>query len=253
MAPKASGRITTFKSIEDSAFGQRALLHQSWKVAYDASNKLTSKRNASPRRVSLKKRQTQSRGLLVPWPCEVEVEQAAKLSNLLQISGQGTPNLEFFRPLGRPRRGDWLAEKKETGQTYTTYSRRMKPPMTPTKHTDTILLVPMGQSFSDGIAIRFLSYLVDYCAAFFSGMTIDVFKKPLSLARARKRMNDFNHDQYLIEDLFEALHTETRSHRKAYCRLGITMEDIYPGEEWNYVFGQAKPMERVGCLFALNL
>ncbi|CAE7593755.1 AMZ2 [Symbiodinium natans] len=157
-----------------------------------------------------------------------------------------TLNLEFFKPLGQPRRGDWLAEKKETGQTYTTYSRRMKPPMTPTKHTDTILLVPMGSSFSEGIAVKFLSYLVDYCAAFFSGMTLDILDKPLSLAKARKRMNDFNHEQYLIADLFEALHSETRSHRKAYCRLGITMEDIYPGEEWNYVFGQAKPMERVG-------
>ncbi|CAE7709804.1 Ank3 [Symbiodinium necroappetens] len=157
-----------------------------------------------------------------------------------------SPNFEFFKPLGKPRRGDWLAEKKETGQTYTTYSRRMKPPMTPTKHTDTILLVPIGHSFSEGIAVKFLSYLIDYCTAFFVGMTVDVLDKPLSLAKMRKRMNDFMHEQYLIADLFDALHSETRSHRKAYCRLGITMEDIYPGEEWNYVFGQAKPMERVG-------
>ena len=126
----------------------------------------------------------------------------------------------------------------------------MKPPMTPTKHTDTILLVPMGTSFSEGVAASFLKYLVHYCMAFFTGMTVEVLDKPLLLANARKRENDFNHDQYLIADLFEALHTETRSHRKAYCRLGITMEDIYPGEEWNYVFGQAKPMERVGVLLA---
>ena len=163
----------------------------------------------------------------------------------------------------------------------------MKPPMTPTKHTDTILLVPIGQSFGEGIAVKFLSYLIDYCTAFFVGMTVDVLDKPLypskqylalrfvevsspcrteyqlgarsccvycccrSLAKMRKRMNDFMHEQYLIADMFEALHSETRSHRKAYCRLGITMEDIYPGEEWNYVFGQAKPMERVGNSFGI--
>ena len=97
----------------------------------------------------------------------------------------------------------------------------------------------------------------------------------LTLSQAKKRQNDFGHDQYLIADLFEALNTQTRSYRKAYCRLGITVEswrgkstvsnnikqpdifrlhrwhlaqeDIYPGEEWNYVFGQAKPME---CLNA---
>ena len=67
--------------------------------------------------------------------------------------------------------------------------------------------------------------------------------KPLSLAKARRRRNDFGHEQFLIEDLFTELNTETRTHRKAYCRLGITVEDIYPGEGWNYVFGQAKPME----------
>ena len=51
---------------------------------------------------------------------------------------EGTPDLEFFKVLGIPRRGDWLAEHKEVGQRYTTYQRRMKPPLTPSarvKHT----------------------------------------------------------------------------------------------------------------------
>ncbi|CAJ1404513.1 unnamed protein product [Effrenium voratum] len=155
-------------------------------------------------------------------------------------------NLEFFRPLGIPKKGDWLAEKKESGQTYSTYSRRMKPPLTPSKHTDTVLLVPFGKSFGEGVAQVFLPHLVEYCRAFFVGMEVVCVEKPLSLAKMQKRSNDFGHDQFLIGDIFEALNTQTRSYRKAYCRLGITMEDIYPGEEWNYVFGQAKPLERVG-------
>lgn len=44
------------------------------------------------------------------------------------------------------------------------------------------------------------------------------------MCQAKKRQNDFGHDQYLIADLFEALNTQTRSYRKAYCRLGITLE-----------------------------
>lgn len=156
-----------------------------------------------------------------------------------------TPDLEFFKVLGLPRRGDWLSEHKEVGQTYSTCQRRMKPPMTPSKHTDTILLVPFG-NFAEGVAKNFLPLLLEYCQAFFPGMSVECVEKPLSLAKAKKRQNDFGHDQYLIADLFEALNTQTRSYRKAYCRLGITLEDIYPGEEWNYVFGQAKPMERVG-------
>ena len=45
-----------------------------------------------------------------------------------------------------------------------------------------------------------------------------------SCLEVQKRQNDFGHDQYLIGDLFEALNKHTLSHRKAYCRLGITIE-----------------------------
>ena len=45
----------------------------------------------------------------------------------------------------------------------------------------------------------------------------------------QKRQNDFGHDQYLIGDLFEALNKHTLSHRKAYCRLGITIESWQKG------------------------
>jgi archaemetzincin len=32
----------------------------------------------------------------------------------------------------------------------------------------------------------------------------------------------------------------------AFCLLGITMEDLYPEPSWNFVFGQASMIERVG-------
>ncbi len=34
--------------------------------------------------------------------------------------------------------------------------------------------------------------------------------------------------------------------RDACCLLGITMLDLYPDQEWNYVFGQASLTDRVG-------
>lgn len=36
----------------------------------------------------------------------------------------------------------------------------------------------------------------------------------------------------------------------AYCMIAITLNDIYPGEKWNFVFGMASLNERVG-LFSL--
>lgn len=116
------------------------------------------------------------------------------------------------------------------------------------KCTDTILLVPFG-NFTVGVAEHFLPFLLEYCQAFFPGMSVECLEKPLSLAKVgmlelqgthwmedsltwisscqcevQKRQNDFGHDQYLIGDLFEALNKHTLSHRKAYCRLGITIE-----------------------------
>eukprot|EP00913_Durusdinium_trenchii_P019138 g17985.t1 len=89
-----------------------------------------------------------------------------------------TPDFELFLPLGLPRKGDWLAEHKETGQSFSTYHRRMKYPATPGKHTDTILLVPFG-SFAEGVAQQFRPLLLDYCQAFFSGMMVECLPKPL--------------------------------------------------------------------------
>ena len=34
--------------------------------------------------------------------------------------------------------------------------------------------------------------------------------------------------------------------RDAYCMLSILMKDIYPKEEWNYVFGLANKKKRTG-------
>lgn len=168
-----------------------------------------------------------------------------------EVRNACTPDDAFFSRLCIPCRGDWLSDHKETGQMFGTYRRKMDPLRRPHGTTDTILLVPLGRSFSEGPSARFLRHIIDYCSAFFSGMNVVALKKPLSLKDARRRENDFEDQQFLIEDLFSLLHThkDIRAHpscRNAYCRLGVTLEDIYPGEEWSYVFGQAKPLDRVG-------
>jgi len=93
-----------------------------------------------------------------------------------------------------------------------------------------------------------MPHLLRYCTAFFPGMAVEVLDKPLSLKGVESRENDFGHKQYIIGDIFTMLntHKEVISRRRAYCRLAITFEDIYPGEEWSYVFGQARPLDRVG-------
>ena len=50
------------------------------------------------------------------------------------------------------------------------------------KYTDTILLVPFG-NFTVGAAEHFLPFLLEYCQAFFPGMSVECLEKPLSLAK----------------------------------------------------------------------
>jgi archaemetzincin len=157
----------------------------------------------------------------------------------------------LFRMLSKPKPGDWLAAHEELGQTFPQYAKRMHPKsggVLPRPACDGLLICPVGTSFDSDIGKLFMPHLLDYCTAFFSGMFIEVLEKPMSLKDVSCRRNDFGHNQYLIGDIFTLLNTHKSviSKRRAYCRLAVTLEDIYPGDEWNYVFGQARPLERVG-------
>ncbi len=49
--------------------------------------------------------------------------------------------------------------------------------------------------------------------------------------------------QLLTGDLLDLLRANLPEH--AFCYVGVTMEDLYPGPDWNYVFGQASLRDRV--------
>jgi len=158
---------------------------------------------------------------------------------------------QFFKLLSKPRPGDWLETHEELGQSFPQYAKRMHPKSggcLPRPACDGLLICPVGNSFDSEIGQMFMPHLIKYCDAFFSGMLVEVLEKPLSLSEISSRDNDFGHKQYLIGDIFTVLntHKDVISRRRAYCRLAVTLEDIYPGDEWNYVFGQARPLERIG-------
>jgi archaemetzincin len=69
----------------------------------------------------------------------------------------------------------------------------------------------------------------------------------LSLTRSHieTRQNPHTgHRQLLTGDIL--VHLEQRLPADAFATLGITMEDLYPDPAWNFVFGQASPLLRVG-------
>ncbi len=58
-----------------------------------------------------------------------------------------------------------------------------------------------------------------------------------------RRVADLRRPQLLTGDLLDLLRRNLPEH--AFCAIGITMEDLYPGPDWNYVFGQASLRDRV--------
>lgn len=85
-----------------------------------------------------------------------------------------------------------------------------------------------------------LEYLRCYCEVFFTGMTVKV-ASPIDIStikRVTKRVHSStNREQYLVGDLLKYL--QSICPKYAFSIVGVTMVDIYPGPEWNFVLGQA--------------
>ena len=85
-----------------------------------------------------------------------------------------------------------------------------------------------------------LELLQLFCSAYFSEMQVrlapplDLSEIPKLTSRIHKRTN---RRQFLVDDIINFL--SSRKLRKAYCILGVTTVDLYPGPEWNFVLGQA--------------
>ncbi|MBI5359715.1 MAG: hypothetical protein HZA48_03940 [Planctomycetes bacterium] len=149
-----------------------------------------------------------------------------------------------FEKMKTPKPGDWLDAYDEPGQSFSQYSNSN--PNKPDKKHTTIYLQPIGL-FTDEEK-ELLSKLEEFTKIFFQ-MPV-VLKTAVALPDAEeykrtrtsgnKKWVQYRTDFFLEKVLQPALPDD------AFCYLGITMKDLYPDDEWNYVFGQASLKERVG-------
>jgi archaemetzincin len=147
-----------------------------------------------------------------------------------------------FSPLPSPGMQDWLSAHEERGQTYDEFASGPWPAPNPTRRV--IYIQPLGE-FPPFKSPR-LDLLHEYIAAFTSLETR--LLPPISGVEARfsVRTNPLTRTrQVLTTDILWFL--ESRLPENAFCVLGITMTDLYPEPEWNYVFGHASLTERVGA------
>jgi archaemetzincin len=147
-----------------------------------------------------------------------------------------------FQKMSQPQPGEWLHRFHERGQTFEEYLNCE--PITRTKERSRIVLLPIGP-FAENQK-QLLSTLREFTQIFFDCPTevaqgIDLPAENFRVRNwAGRTWKQYLTGYFLYEVLPKKLPDD------AICCLGITMADLYAGESWNYVFGQASPRDRVG-------
>jgi archaemetzincin len=157
------------------------------------------------------------------------------------------PAIDRIRPLSRaktpPVPGDWLADHKEPGQTYTQF--RAATARRAVDSYSTLRIVPIGW-LSDGQE-EVLGVVQAFLKPFFGlSLEMDTVVPVETIPDNARRFFDYMGPEQLLTGylLDEVLMKRRRPGDAAV--LGITAKDLWPGPGWNFVFGQASLRERVG-------
>ncbi|HUI91621.1 MAG TPA: archaemetzincin [Chitinivibrionales bacterium] len=148
---------------------------------------------------------------------------------------------EDFPPIPAPTCMDWLADYQEDGQTYQQWLDA-KPNM-PDSIRNVIYLLPLcDMANANGPP---LDKLGEFAGAFFAMKVKILPVLVLSDKDVFRRRDAHNKSgQLLATDVLALMKKKLPA--DAFAMLGITMEDMYPGPGWNFVFGLASFNDRVG-------
>jgi archaemetzincin len=168
---------------------------------------------------------------------QIADERAVKL---IKIKEAVVP---FFEPMGAPQDFDWLKSFKEPGQTFEEYLNAN--PTLPTAERKTIYIQPIGE-FSEA-QMRVLHLTAEYMKAFFNlPVKFNAVKKLENVPPSMQRRNRYEGQRqiktgYFWEKLLPPLLPD-----EAAAFICFTNADLYPDENWNFVFGVATLQNRVG-------
>lgn len=161
-------------------------------------------------------------------------QEPASLRPLFQPDGD-------FAPVPPPEDNDWLARHHEPGQTFDEYVHLSARPIEATRRV--IYLLPIGDFPEDTSPP--LEELRDYAARFFQlEVRLLPAYDPHDLEFKPRQNRRTGQRQILTTEVMAFL--KQRLPDDACCLLGITMTDLYPSPSWNFVFGQASLVDRVG-------
>lgn len=154
---------------------------------------------------------------------------------------RGLFSSEGFRLKAHPKPGEWLAQHDEGGQSLKDFVNSR--PNRPDAQRHVIYLQPMGDWRAP--TCPSLAALAHYARSFFSRSVEVLPAIALSQLQVTERQNPHEGQrQLLTTDILRLL--ARRLPEDAFCMLGISLVDLYPDPNWNFVFGQASLRNRVG-------
>jgi len=155
--------------------------------------------------------------------------------------------LKPLRPLharlGPSRPGDWLQFHPEPGQSFRQYLSCQ--PVRPTRERGKIYIQPIG-SFPPEQQ-RILDLTVKFIGIYLCLPVVLQDPLPPSVipAQARRTLPGAPTPQYLTPYILDQLLLPSLPGDAA-ARIALTADDLWPGKGWNFVFGQASTVDRVG-------
>ncbi|MCM2373583.1 archaemetzincin [Aporhodopirellula aestuarii] len=170
-----------------------------------------------------------------------EIRDRQRMTNLRQLSEALIPLHQAMLPV---RPGDWLASHKEKGQTFTHYVRSN--PITLTQTRNVLFVLPMGEF--DDAQRRIVELSAEFLAIYVNCRveTLETLSTDNVIPAEAKRVHpQWGMPQirstYVLEKLLPP-----RVPRDAVALICFMTSDLYPDDDWNFVFGQATYRDRVG-------
>nr|WP_295867404.1 archaemetzincin [uncultured Chitinophaga sp.] len=141
-----------------------------------------------------------------------------------------------------PQEGDWRFTHQEKEQTFEAYKAAR--PVKPSPARAAIYLLPIGD-FTP-LQEKLLEAMRAYTAIFFQQQTILLPARPdAGFPPNTFRQREDGHIQLLAPYILDSL-LKGKIPPDGVTLMAITARDLYPKSEWNYVFGLASYVDRVG-------
>ena len=148
----------------------------------------------------------------------------------------------FYKPM-KIQDGDWLSSQHESGQTFEEYID--SDPTLPTEQRKTLYIQPIGNFNTE--QKRVIAQAADFLKAFYDLPVKLLPEIPLGdVPKEKQRLIEFNDNRQILTDYFLSDVLPPLLPNDAAAFIAFTNFDLYPGETWHFVFGQASLENRVG-------